>query len=50
MLPPEDSYVTSDEIVMTSGFIHEFSRFGTDSIAFGGMSASQIQISEEIEV
>lgn len=50
MAPPEDSYASSDQIVMTSGFVHDFSRFGTDSIAFGGMSASPIQIAEEIEV
>lgn len=50
MSPPEDSYASSDQIVMTSGFVHDFGRFGTDSIAFGGMAASQIQISEEIEV
>jgi hypothetical protein len=50
MSPPDDAYASSDQIVMTSGFVHDFSRFGTDSIAFGGMSASQIQISEEIDV
>lgn len=50
MLPPEDSYASSDQVVMTSGFVHDYSRFGTDSIAFGGLCASPIQIAEEIEV
>jgi hypothetical protein len=50
MFPPDDAYCSSDQIIMTSGFVHDFSRFGTDSIAFGGLSPSQIQIAEEIEL
>lgn len=49
MSPHEDSLVTSDQIAMTSGFVYDFGRFATDSIAFGGMAASQIQIAQEVK-
>lgn len=50
MNPPEDAYLTSDTVAMTSGFVVDFGRQATDSIAFGGMSASPIQISQEVEI
>lgn len=50
MSPPEDGYVTSNQIVMAAGFVYDFGRCGTDSVAFGGLSASPIQSAQEIEV
>jgi hypothetical protein len=50
MNPPDDGYLSSDDLAMTAGFINDDSRFGTDSIAFSGMAARLIYTSREVDV
>lgn len=48
MLPYDDSYISSEQTTMTSGFVYDFGRSAADSIAFGGMSAGPMSTASEV--